>query len=302
MDGYGNLIAGRLRKLAAAGSTGTLPFSGHCGGAIHFHDGQVVYAESTRTPGTRVVAAAGVPLPGGPPLAALPPLTRLAAILAVTEPAVDAALELMSAESRYGRFRPARVPAADPACGIPVDSLLAEVTRRQRLLRQLATVVTADTAVARNPELNSPGVQVSARQWAVLIRVRPGITPRALAWELRRSVFSTTAEVYRLLVLRLLSAAGHPARAAATGLVSAGAAGLEAAGLEAAGTGTAGMGTAGTGTTGMGTTGAGPADGHGPALISFIRAVASEPGATRRPARIGSGARRQGPLALPPAG
>jgi len=294
VDGYGNLIAGRLRKLAAAGSTGTLPFSGHCDGAIHFHDGQVVYAESTRTPGTRVDAPDGVPLPGGPPLAALPPLTRLAAILAITEPTVDAALELISAESRYARFRPARVPTADPACGIPVDRLLAEVTRRERLLRQLSTVVTADTAVARNPELNSPGVQVSARQWAVLIRVRPGTTPRALAWELRRSVFSTTAEVYRLLVLRLLSAAGHPARAAATGLVSTK---PSAAGPEAAGTGAAGPEAAGTGTAG-----AGPAGGHGPALISFIRAVPSEPGATRRPARIGSGARRQGPLALPPAG
>jgi hypothetical protein len=292
VDGYGNLIAGRLRKLAAAGSIGTLPFSGHCDGAIHFYDGQVVYAESARTPGARVDAAVGTPLPGGPPLAALPPLTLLAAILAVTEPTVDAALELMSAESRYARFRPARVPAADPACGIPVDRLLAEVTRRQWLLRQLSTVVTADTPVARNPELNSPGVQISARQWAVLIRVRPGTTPRALAWELRRSVFSTTAEVYRLLVLRLLSAAGQPARAAATGLVSAGAAGTEATGT----------GTAGTGTAGTGTAGAGPAGGHGPALISFIRAVPSEPGVTRRPARIGSGARRQGPLALPPAG
>lgn len=257
MDGYGNLIVGRLRKLAATGSTGTLPFSGPDDGAIHFHDGQVVYAESARTPGARGDC-------GPPPLAALAPLPRLAAILAVTEPTVDAALELMSAECRYARFRPARVPAADPACGIPVDRLLAEVTRRQRLLRQLSAVVTADTAVARNPELSSPGVQVSARQWAVLIRVRPGTTPRALAWELRRSVFSTTAEVYRLLVLRLLSAAGQPARAAAAEPAARG--------------------------------------GGGPALVSFIRAVPSEPGATRHPARFSSGARRQGPLALPPAG
>lgn len=255
MDGYGNLIAGRLRKLAAAGSTGTLPFSGHGDGAIHFHDGQVVYAESTRTPG------AGVEPPGGGPLASLPPLRRLAAILAVSEPTVDAALELMSTESRYSRFRPARVPAAGPACGIPVDSLLTEVTRRQRLLRQLSAVVTADTAVARNPELSSPGVQVSARQWAMLIRVRPGTTPRALAWELRRSVFSTTAEVYRLLVLRLLSVAGHPARAAAD---------------------------------------PGQVPGHGPALISFIRAVPGSPGAPRHLAR--NGPNGQGPAALPPAG
>lgn len=254
MDGYGNLIAGRLRKLAAAGSTGTLPFSGHCDGAIHFHDGQVVYAESTRTPGARVEPPGGGPLPGQP-------LPRLAAILAVTEPTVDAALELMSTESRYSRFRPARVPPAGPVCRIPVDSLLTEVTRRQRLLRQLSAVVTADTAVARNPELSSPGVQVSARQWAMLVRVRPGTTPRALAWELRRSVFSTTAEVYRLLVLRLLSVAGHPARVAAD---------------------------------------PGQMPGHGPALISFIRAVPGSPGTARHLAR--NGPNGQGPAALPPAG
>lgn len=257
MDGYRNLIAGRLRRLAATGSTGTLPFSGHCDGAIHFRDGQVVYAESTHTPGARLDPAGGAPPLARPALAGLPPLRGLAAILAVTEPTVDAALELISAESRCARFRPARVPAAEPSCGIPVDALLAEVTRRQRLLAQLSAVVTADTAVARNPELSSPGVQVSARQWAVLIRVRPGTTPRALAWELRRSVFSTTAEVYRLLVLRLLSAAGHPARAAAAE--------------------------------------PGPAGGHAPALISFIRAVPREPGSTRRPARPRAWPR--GPLA-----
>ena len=36
---------------------------------------------------------------------------------------------------------------------------------------------------------------------------------RDLAWELTRSVFGTTAEVYRLLALRLLYVAGNPARA-----------------------------------------------------------------------------------------
>ena len=41
---------------------------------------------------------------------------------------------------------------------------------------------------------------------------RPGGRDAAdLAWELSRSVFGTTAEAYRLLALRLLSAAGQPA-------------------------------------------------------------------------------------------
>jgi hypothetical protein len=48
-------------------------------------------------------------------------------------------------------------------------------------------------------------------QWALLIRIRPGSTPRDLAWDLSRSVFGTTAEVYRLLVRGLVSVAGDPA-------------------------------------------------------------------------------------------
>ena len=50
VNGYANLIAARLRKLADEGSTGVLPVSGHGDGAIFFRDGQVVYAESSRTP------------------------------------------------------------------------------------------------------------------------------------------------------------------------------------------------------------------------------------------------------------
>ena len=56
-------------------------------------------------------------------------------------------------------------------------------------------------------------MRVSARQWALLIRVKDGTTPRDLAWELNWSVFGTTAEVSRLLALRLLSVAGYPAAA-----------------------------------------------------------------------------------------
>ena len=50
-DGYGNLVAGRLQKLATSGSTGMLPFSGSGEGAIYFRDGRIVHAESGRTPG-----------------------------------------------------------------------------------------------------------------------------------------------------------------------------------------------------------------------------------------------------------
>ncbi len=217
VDGYGNLIAARLRKLAAARSTGALPFTGRTDGAIYFRDGSVVFAESRRTPGP-VVPAGLIP---APPAAArdLPvngagpgPAGRLTAMLAVTEPTVDAALELLSSESRYAKFRSARIPVVSPACSIPLEGLLAEIVRRQCVLRQLADFVTADTAVVRNPYMDTRAVKVSALQWALLIRVRDGSTPRALAWELGRSVFGTTTEVYRLMALRLLRPVGDTAR------------------------------------------------------------------------------------------
>lgn len=201
-DDYPNQVTGRLRKLAAARSTGTLPFSGRSDGVLYFRDGKVAYAESNRTPGPHAYPESAEDLP---------PLSRITAILAITEPTVDAALELLSAQSRYARFRPSKVPDTGLASDISLEALLAEVARRQRILKQLSTVLTADTALARNPHIHPESIRVSALQWSLLIRVRHGTTSRDLAWDLSRSVFGTTAEAYRLLVRRLLSVAGDPA-------------------------------------------------------------------------------------------
>ena len=91
---------------------------------------------------------------------------------------------------------------------LSLDALLAEVARRQRVLGQLSVVLGADTALARNPHIRPDAIRVSAVQWALLIRVRHGSTPRDLAWDLSRSVFGTTIEAYRLLARQLLSVAG----------------------------------------------------------------------------------------------
>jgi hypothetical protein len=195
-DGYGNLIAARLRRLAGTGRTGMLPFTGHTEGAIYFSNGAVVFAESAGTPASRRRAAENGTESGG---------------LAVAEPLADAALDLVESKSSPSRFRSAKVPAAGLAGGYSVESLLAEVARRQNILEQLASVVRADTTVIRSPRLLSRSVQVSAFQWALLVRVADGSTARVLAWELGRSVFGMTIEVYRLMVLRLLAAAAHPA-------------------------------------------------------------------------------------------
>jgi hypothetical protein len=205
-DDYADQVSARLRKIAAARGTGVLPFSGRSDGAIYFRDGLVAYAEARRTP--------------GPVLAVQPdnlddlrPLHRIAAILTVTEPTVDATLELLSAQARYAKFRTSRVPDTGPACDVSLEALLAEVARRQRVLSQLSGILTTDTALARNPGIRSESIRVSALQWALLIRVCQGSTPRGLAWDLSRSVFGTTAEVYRLLTRGLVSVAGDLAPA-----------------------------------------------------------------------------------------
>jgi hypothetical protein len=197
-DGHPGLVAGRLRKIGVTDGTGMLPFSGGSDGAVYFRDGKVVYAESERTP---------APAAGAYPAHAegLPPLGRLVAIRAVTEPIVDAVLELFTNQTRAARFRSSRLPAVGLASGIGVEPLLAEIGRRQRLVKQLSAVLTPDTALARNPHLRSESIRISSWQWALLIRVAPGCTPRGLAWDLGRSVFGTLTDVYRLLVLRLLS-------------------------------------------------------------------------------------------------
>jgi hypothetical protein len=111
------------------------PFSDPSDGAIYFRDGKVAYAESSRTPGaaSRAYAAS----------AADPPLHRITAILAITEPTVDAALELLPSQSRYARSRSSRVPDAGPASDISTEALLAEVARRQRILGPSSAVLTA---------------------------------------------------------------------------------------------------------------------------------------------------------------
>lgn len=99
MDGYGNLIAARLRKLAVARSTGMLPFSGDNDGAIYFKDGKIVFAESKRTPGPAIPEGLNPmprglasPAPADPAEAAEaaspPPFSKLSTLLMVTEPTV----------------------------------------------------------------------------------------------------------------------------------------------------------------------------------------------------------------------
>jgi hypothetical protein len=238
VNGYTNLIAARLRKLADEASTGMLPVSGRGEGAIFFRDGRVVYAESSRTalPGPRATGldvlgllpgeAPGAAGPGHPAEAgavAVRPASRLGGMLELTELIIDALTELLSSESRYAKFRPAGVLPVGAGRPIAVEALLAEVQRRHEVLRQLAPAVTPDMAVACGPYPDLPSAQVSPAQWALLVRAGGGATPRTLALQLGRSVFGTTIEVYRLVELGLLDVPGCPP--APAGLPAAGQAG-----------------------------------------------------------------------------
>jgi hypothetical protein len=207
----------RLSKLADSGQTGVLRLPGEHGGAIHLSEGDVVYAESKRTPGPARWFAHLPDLPdGSAPAAAEGEAGGLAWSFAVREATIDAALELLSSRPRYAlrqRFRESGPPVVDGAGGMPFAELLTEVGRRQELVRQMAsaaTPLTADTPVVRNPDLHAPRLQVSALQWALLIRVNRQATPRELAWEIGNSVFGTTLEVFRLISLGFLTAAQAP--------------------------------------------------------------------------------------------
>jgi hypothetical protein len=230
VNGYANLIAARLRKLADEKGTGMLPVSGRGEGAIFFRGGQVVYAESSRTslPGPRATGldvlglvpkeTPGLAGEGGSPgeagVVAVRTASRLSGLLELTELIVDALTELMSSESRYAKFRPAEVLPIGQGRPVAVETLLAEVRRRHEVLRQLEPAVTPDTAVTCGPLLDLPSAQVSPAQWALLVRAGDGTTPRELAIRLGRSVFGTTIEVYRLVELGLLVVPGRPPAAA----------------------------------------------------------------------------------------
>jgi hypothetical protein len=203
----GSPVALRLGKLAEAARTGSLDLSGDSGGAIYLSAGDIVAADSERTPSlaarTRAEQAGS-----------------LAWTWLATEATIDAAMDLMSVRPRHVRFtEPGEetgpgIAAIPGIPGMPLTTLMAEVTRRHRLLEQIAAVLSPDAAVTRNLRLRSRAVHVCDSQWAILMRLGQPVTPRDVALELGQSVFGTTIEVYRMVIMDLVSVAGAPARPA----------------------------------------------------------------------------------------
>lgn len=196
-----NPAAGRLASLADSGRTGILHVSGEFGGHIDLTGGAVVGAGCRGTPDL-----------GGRLACAVYP--RQAALRSVwgdwlaAEALIDAVAELLSGRPGHARFQPGEPPAA--SLKVPAATVLAEVGRRQRIMQQMAVLLTPDTTVRRDPHLSSGAVQISAAQWALLMRARDWITPRGLALELSQSVFGTTVEIFRLVSLGLLTVDDGP--------------------------------------------------------------------------------------------
>ncbi len=195
-------VAIRLGKLAEAGQTGALHLSGDSGGVIYVSEGDIVAADSRRTPS--LADRIGTEKAGS-----------LARGWLATEATIDAAMELMSARPRHVRFtEPEEEPGLPGIPGMPLTALMAEVTRRHNLLEQIAAVLTPDSAVARNLRLRSRAVHVSDGQWAILLQLGQPVTPQALALGLGQSVFGMTIEVYRMVIMDLVSVVDTSARTA----------------------------------------------------------------------------------------
>ena len=198
-------VAIRLGKLAEAGRTGSLHLSGDSGGVIYVSAGDIVAADARRAPSLAARIGAG-------------DVGSFERSWIATEATIDAAMALMSVRPRHVRFTE---PGEEPGpgdLGIPgmsLAALMTEVTRRHRLLEQIAAVLTPDAPVARNLRLRTRAVHVSDGQWAILLQLGQPVTPRSLALELGQSVFGTTIEVYRMVIMDLVSVVDAPARPAA---------------------------------------------------------------------------------------
>jgi hypothetical protein len=197
------MVTTQLGKLAQAGRTGVLWLPGDHGGVIRLHHGDVTGAESPRTPDLASRLARWPAGPGRDSTA-----SELEREWVVREAIADAAFDLLAKAPRAGRFTGGPASGPDGAGTMTVGELLAEVNRRREITRQLSACVTADSVVARDPRFRGGGVHIPASQWALLVRMNGPVTPRRLAMERGRSVFTTTLDVFRLITVGLVTAAG----------------------------------------------------------------------------------------------
>jgi hypothetical protein len=200
-------VTTQLGKLAQARRSGVLWLPGDDNGAIRLYHGEVTGAESPRIPDLASRLARWSAEPGRRESAP----SELERDWVAREAIADAAADLLAMAPRAGRFTDGGGPGPDGAGAMTVGELLAEVSRRREISRQLSACVTADSVVGRDPRFRGGGAHIPASQWALLVRMNGPVTPRGLAMERGRSVFTTTLEVFRLITVGLVAVAdGQP--------------------------------------------------------------------------------------------
>ena len=230
MNGYANLIAARLRKLADEGSTGMLPVAGEARAPSSSAAARWVYAESSRTPlpgprasgpgrtriserlvGTPSRSPAHRGYTGGAGVVACGwRVGWLRGLLELTELVIDALTELLSSESRYAK---SGTPTCSPSARAAPWPWRRCWRRSSGAMRCCGSWPRSSPRTPRSAASRSsgpPSAQVSPTQWALLARAAEVTTPRGLAMQLGRSVFGTTIEAYRLVELGLLVVPGRP--------------------------------------------------------------------------------------------
>ncbi|MDG5802101.1 hypothetical protein P9869_05415 [Streptomyces ossamyceticus] len=218
-------VSPMLHRLAAERATGVLLRES---GSLYLTDGEVVHAESPRSPGLDVllnaggvldtdgwreaVDTAGAGLRVGRFLVDSGRVTKGTLELCHAGAMFDAAYFVLGPSSAPARFRYGAAHWLGPIRPVPVAAITREALRRRDLLHRIWPDAAADDApLMRAVGLSSPPVPI--RQGAVLDQVNGFRTAADISLTLGRPTFHTLVAVRRLAAAGLISPAPpHPSR------------------------------------------------------------------------------------------
>ncbi|MDX3582751.1 hypothetical protein OG920_18190 [Streptomyces europaeiscabiei] len=214
-------VAPMLRRLAAERATGVLLRES---GSLYLSEGEVVHAESPRSPGLDVLLTTGGVLDGdgwreavdtagaglrvGRFLVDSGRVTRGALELCHAGALFDAAYFVLGPSSAQASFRYGAAHWLGPIRPVPVAAVEREAQRRRDLLHR----IWPDPATDEAPLVRAVGLDVPpvpARQGAVLGQVNGVRTAAEISLTLGRPAFHTLVDVRRLTAAGLISATRH---------------------------------------------------------------------------------------------
>ncbi len=231
-DGSVGPLREALTVCAAAGMSGILRVTGHPGGAIHIADGRVAAIETPGAPGPEALllrshrvsesgwdeAFAAAAAAGGSMGAELTKREMIGAgelEWLLRTALADGMFALASGTVEEYRAEPGPADFALPLQpGAEPDSLLAETTRRIRVLAALPARNGRDRIVAATGAVQ-PGVRLGDGQDEILALADGRRTARDLAFALGRGVYATMLQLSRMQRAGLLVAVSSRAADAA---------------------------------------------------------------------------------------